>query len=103
MQATLTEQEQSAPGSASSPKPGNGTFLAHIPTSEGRRAPRIMQILPISQWEAAGVRLEKGLRILCDPSHDKIALPLQTSALALRLQFTRLSCQIHSHSVSRRI
>lgn len=46
MQATLTKQEQSALGSASSPKPENGTFLAHIPTSEGRQAPRIMQILP---------------------------------------------------------
>lgn len=46
MQATLTKQEPSALGSASSTKPENGTFLAHIPTSEGRRAPRIMQILP---------------------------------------------------------
>lgn len=63
------------------------------------------ELCKFSHFSVGGcrVRLEKGLSILCDPSHDKIALPLQTSALALRLQFTRLSCQIHSHPISKRI
>lgn len=35
------------------------------------------------------MRLEIDLSILSDPSHDKIYLPLQTSALDLWLQFAR--------------
>lgn len=37
----------------------------------------------------SGVRLEKDLSILSDPSHDKISLPLQTSAPDLWLKCAR--------------
>lgn len=42
----------------------------------------------------SSVRLEKDPSILSDPSHDKIALPLQTSARDLWLQFARLKLSV---------
>lgn len=64
--------------SASPPQPGSSTFPAHVPHSEGKLPPELCKF-PISVG-GCSVRLEKELSILSDPSHDKIALLLQTSA-----------------------
>lgn len=55
---------------------------------------------PISV-RGSSVKLEKELSILFDPSHDKISLPLQTSAPDLWLQFARLKLS-YTHPLHRK-
>lgn len=51
----------------------------------------------------SSVRLERDFSMLSDSSHDKISLPLHTCALDLRLLFEDWTCQIHAHTLSKRL
>jgi hypothetical protein len=91
MQVALTKQEPQSWLALAVPAlhslgmaPSQPTFLI----SKGG-GPQTYANSPISVG-GYSARLEKDHSILSDPSHDKIALPLQTSALDLWLQFTRL-------------